>query len=348
MLVKTTAIDKGHDRSGLVAGPAHTVIMGAVRGRHRAGRVGERDTMSADHFYNLLGWLVRSEIALPELVPAEPALPDVTFTLGKLPDRLPGGKPISPVLEIASDERVCLRIPQVGRYLVEGGTKVVIEPMLPSDAPDIRVFLFGTVLTVLCLQRGLLPLHASAIECDGQAMVFAGASGSGKSSLAAVLSTRGYRLLADNLCTVVPDPRGQPIIFPALPQLRLWDDVMNVLAIPSDGLDRSRPQLRKYHCPVPRERFCPDPLPAARIVVLKTRAAGTDSAPRRLLGSKAMAQKRMVHGWRLAAALGLQAKMFERFALLLRCVPLFELARGDDPAGIHQLADDALALRAAK
>src|SRR5258708_9269606 len=70
-------------------------------------------------------------------------------------------------------------------------------------------------------QRGLLPLHANAIEVGGQAVAFVGPSGAGKSTLAAYFRDRGYRVLCDDVCVVSFGSDGEPLAWPGIPRIKL-------------------------------------------------------------------------------------------------------------------------------
>src|SRR5258708_39789946 len=75
-------------------------------------------------------------------------------------------------------------------------------------------------------QRGLLPLHANAIEVGGQAVAFVGPSGAGKSTLAAYFRDRGYRVLCDDVWVVSFGSDGEPLAWPGVPRVKLWGDAL--------------------------------------------------------------------------------------------------------------------------
>lgn len=64
--------------------------------------------------------------------------------------------------------------------------------------------LYSTIASLLLARRGLLPLHATALEWQGRGYLFAGATGAGKSTLAAELLAAGAQLIGDDLSAVEP------------------------------------------------------------------------------------------------------------------------------------------------
>ncbi|HXA42021.1 MAG TPA: hypothetical protein VNV65_03800 [Candidatus Solibacter sp.] len=82
--------------------------------------------------------------------------------------------------------------------------------------------LLGEVLPLVSALRGMEALHASAVVLGAglPAIAVAGASGSGKSSLAVELILRGGALLADDV-TVVENRRAEVVAHPALGLLSL-------------------------------------------------------------------------------------------------------------------------------
>ena len=73
---------------------------------------------------------------------------------------------------------------------------------------DIGLFLFGSPWAALALQRGLLPLHASAVSRAGTVHAFNGVSGAGKSTLAAALGGYGLPFFVDDLLLLDPASDG--------------------------------------------------------------------------------------------------------------------------------------------
>ena len=111
-----------------------------------------------------------SEIVLPELplIQHERATPHpVTIRLGDVPNPSPGAVEIDPDC-FATATQYFLRIHGIARYLVTNGREIVVSPDTGALPLDVRAYLLGTIFAVLCQQRGLLPLHASAVSAPSR------------------------------------------------------------------------------------------------------------------------------------------------------------------------------------
>lgn len=288
--------------------------------------------------YALFGWRVRSGLPLPELVPWRGCdrAPDIEIGFGAVPPLAGTVHQHSPAVELGEGQ-VRLVIPGIAAYRIDGAREVTIEPFADPGAADIRVFLFGTVLAVLCYRHGLLPLHAAMVEIDGGAILIAGNSGLGKSTLAAALAARGLRLLSDDLCAFDVRPGSAPQILPPFPRLRLWADSAAALGIATEGAERSPAPMEKYHLAVPS--FRPDPLPPRLIVLLRRAGHAGETGLRPIAPAHAMRRFDLVHRRRIGIALGHQPLIFTRMAALAKAVPIVELSRLDDLRGLDALAE---------
>jgi hypothetical protein len=199
--------------------------------------------------YTVCGLAIESEFEIPELAAGSEPAPDVTIRLGTAPESLEQPKAEGVLYQVTPREFL-LKVPRIARYWVQAGREIVIdrEPGAPGD--DIRVFLLSSVLGALLHQRGLLPLHGSAIAGPRGAALFLGQSGCGKSTLAAEFRRRGYRVLTDEVCAISPDESGAPRICASYPRLQLWADAAGQLGQDLDGLLPVRSGLGKYSLPL--------------------------------------------------------------------------------------------------
>jgi hypothetical protein len=165
-----------------------------------------------------------------------------------------------------------LSVRGVAQYRVEEGRRIVIQPLANVPLEKVRLFLLGSAMGALLYQRGLFPLHGSAVETPWGAMIFVGTQGAGKSTLAAQFHRKGYRLLSDDVCAAAPTPDGLQIL-PALAQFRLCADAFERLGSPPGG----RFDVDKFLVPM-GEGYCPHPVPLRAIHVLRLRDPKTSSS----------------------------------------------------------------------
>jgi hypothetical protein len=188
-----------------------------------------------------------TELSLPELPPAplETVERPVHIRLGAVPAALRAPLARAQSYE-ANDTEFLLRLPGVASYYVRNGVEILVEPAAGAAELDVRSYLMGSLFAALCHQRGLLPLHASAIGTSQGAVAFLGASGAGKSSIVAFLSQRGYPILADDICLVDPAAHHDRRVLPVAPWLKLWSATLDALGESSRGLPRIFSDDDKY------------------------------------------------------------------------------------------------------
>ncbi|MEA3003034.1 MAG: hypothetical protein QOH81_1822 [Sphingomonadales bacterium] len=273
--------------------------------------------------YAVFGLRIRSEIALPELpAAATEGAPHVEIRFGgtEAPDEGPAGYSVS-------DAGTLLRIADVGRFLIRDGREILVEPAPDASARNLRLFLLGSALGALLHQRGLLPLHANAIELDGRAVAFSGHSGAGKSTIAAWFHDRGHRILSDDVCVIGFDEAGRALAYPGIPRLRLWREALEASGRTAGEYDRSFDAMDKYD--VPSERRSPAPLPLAAIYLLRQAEEGTGAASiERLQGVDSV--ETLISNTYRGAYLKTIGRTGEHLAACLRIarmVPVFRAAR---------------------
>lgn len=212
----------------------------------------------AHNRYRLFGLEIASAVLLPELKAGNPAAPaDLTIDYGAIPTT-------------DADASQTLTIDDVARYWVRDGQTMIVEPVQGAAEANIRLFLLGTAMGIVIHQRGMMPLHANAIEIDGAAVAFMGPSGVGKSTLADWFTQQGFRMVADDVCAIrLVD--GVPMVEPGIPRLRLWEDALAARGSSSDGLALSfsgDPDYRKFDLPLPIAAGTDAALPLAAVYLL--------------------------------------------------------------------------------
>jgi hypothetical protein len=218
--------------------------------------------------YRCYGLTIRSAIELPELGVADASAPadvEILVTDAESDDRPPAVD--QPHFLWREAESVGLEVPGVGRFRVDRGDRIVVSRRPGADERDIRLFLLGTAMGALMVQRGHLVLHGNALRVGDACGIVVGHSGAGKSTLAAEFVRREYEVLADDVVPV----NGSGQALPGYPRLKLWLDALSVLDLSAQNLDRVTATADKFHVPVARGPL--SPLPVRWIFVLESHAS---------------------------------------------------------------------------
>ena len=208
-----------------------------------------------------------TDLLLPELPPGNAAAGEqaVRIRLGKAPGKLSAPLAATESYE-ANDTEFLLRLAGIATYYVHHGAEVVVDQEAGAAELDVRSYLMGNLFAVLCHQRGLLPLHASAIATPRGAVAFLAPSGGGKSSMVAFLSRRGHRVLADDICLIDPAAPQDRRVLPVAPWLKLWSTTLDAMGESSDGLSRIFSDDEKYRYALEEPEA---PTPLAELILLE-------------------------------------------------------------------------------
>jgi hypothetical protein len=208
---------------------------------------------------------ISSEIAFPELLAcSNSALPDLTIKWGSvnplglgLPHQSKG------LFYQAHASALWLSVPDVARFLITAGNQIIIDPVEGVDEDSLRVFILGSCIGALLMQRDLFLLHGNAIKTGDHCISFVGQSGVGKSTLSGAFFKKGYCILADDVCAV----NANGYVLPSFPQIKLWVDAAKHLNIDTAALRKIRPSIEKFAVPLALQ-FHPDALPLKMVYVL--------------------------------------------------------------------------------
>jgi hypothetical protein len=279
-------------------------------------------------FYVYAGLNVASAIEIPEWRSFEqpPCEPDVSFVFG---DQVASeDDPINP-------EEYRFTVPDVGQFRICEGREIAITPVPGVEQNDIRLFLLGSAWGALCYQRGMLVFHASAVRVGDEAVMFCAPSDRGKTTLAAWLSKLGYSLVSEDLCNIDLPAQGRPMIYPATPRLKLWEDALGALDLHNNKREQCRFRPEKYYLEWQGHNR---PLPLRAIYVLEWGDLGI----KRLAGQEALARlltaATYFNGDELEAMGQLETYTQQCLALVGR-VPVFEFKRPRDLSVMDETVD---------
>ncbi len=291
------------------------------------------------HLYRICGLVVASEIELSGSLPLETdsQSQDVIMRLGAVPYTLLNATESRPGWDARGDHFL-IRAPGIGRFMLKSGQEVVfeLEPGVPAQA--CATYLQGTIMGALLHQRGGMVLHASGIEADGRAILFAGASGEGKSTLVAALSTLGYPVVCDDVSHVSFNPEGLPLVSSDARRLKLTDESIHAI-----GLEMGRRQAvfantdKTYVTPA--KHWTGSDLPLGAIYLLRS-AAVNDAVVARLPSALALNELRKnAHRPKIVLHTGQLPRYFRASVKILEHAPVYVIERGRDLSKLASTMD---------
>jgi hypothetical protein len=285
--------------------------------------------------YTIFGLNIESEIELPGLIPSDTSPPDTWIKLGQVPEHLENVKNKGVLYESSLNDFL-FKLDNVGRYRVTNGKEITIQPYKKATPEEIQLFLLGSAMGGLLHQRGILPIHGSAISNEKEAIIIAGVSSSGKSSLAAAFSKRGYTLITDDV-SVIGFENKKPVVHPGTPYLKLWSDVLLHLN-ESTEMKRVRPKLQKYYKPV-REKPMTVPVFLKCIIILAVKNT-PDFNMEKLNGADRFNQLwNNTYRMQYSENLDQSITQFKNLSKLANGIEVFRVERPAYPLQLDELAD---------
>lgn len=286
--------------------------------------------------YRAHGFTIDSELELPELVPFD-GVPDVLIRVGPVTAQLEGPVKHGPGYQ-AAEGRYLLTVPGIARYLVTEGRDVRIAPAPGTAESDVRAFLLSSIMAALAHQRGLLAMHASTVACDGGAVLFAGESGAGKSTIVAAFHDRGYPIITDDVSVVAFDRDDHPMIQPGYRQLRLTADSLDHVGASLGARRKMDLGEQKYRVAVPGAAP-PAPVRIRRMFLLTGRSADAISLRPLDGAAKVAAVVRGTYRRRMSVALGRRSAHFALCVAVARRIEVVAVDRPRDLDALHRLVD---------
>jgi hypothetical protein len=218
------------------------------------------------HNYEAFKLLICSEIILPELpLAAESQLnkEHINIKFGVVDASGLNCSATKGLFYQATESELWLHVPNIARFLVSNGNQIIIDAVPGIDEESIRVFILGSCMGALLMQRNLFLLHGNAVKIGEHCISFVGHSGAGKSTLCGAFFKRGYSILADDVCAI--DANG--FVLPSFPQIKLWFDAAQHLNIETKSLRKIRPRIEKFAVPLDQQ-FHTETLPLKIVYVL--------------------------------------------------------------------------------
>jgi hypothetical protein len=275
--------------------------------------------------YQVFGLAITSAMELPELVAASGIAPaEIEIRFADLAPELEAATFSDEHVQIAPDAFQFL-IDNVARYRVVRGSRILVDPSPAARTGDVRVWLLGSALGIALHQRGLLPLHVSAVGLAGGAYAFCGESGAGKSTLAAALHRRGLPVLTDDVGLAVLES-DRVLLHAGFPRIKLWRDALGHFGLDHGELIQDLTRTDKYHLRL-AEGFQASALPLRAIYLLE-RAETDEIRIEPVWGYAAIDLIRaQTYRWELVQSLGVSAGHLRACSLVAQRVSVYRFRR---------------------
>ncbi|MFD1952803.1 aldolase [Paenibacillus thailandensis] len=232
-------------------------------------------------------------------------------------------------------------IPDTAVYSISNGKRITVHPFKNADESKIRLYLLGTCMGVLLVQRGMLPLHGSAVVIRDRAYAIVGESGAGKSTLAATFAQSGYEIVTDDVIAVrfTEGVDSVPLVYPSYPQQKLWNESLEYLGLAASGYESIYDRVDKYAVPL-STGFYRKPLPLGGVFELIKSEEGTATAIKPFTQMESLHKLRM-HTYRnyLLYSMKLHQWHFQTAAALASRLPVYQLSRPPQGFSGYELVD---------
>ena len=197
--------------------------------------------MNKTYFYKAFGLAIESCFPIAQLPVIEPREPDVRIVWADFSD-LPAAerKYVNPSGNFFRGHDNC-------RHRITGGNLIEVERMEDFQESQLGVYLMGSCMGAILIQRGFMLLHGSCVTDGKHTILITGDSGAGKSTTAAEFLKRGWKLVTDDV-TCVFDQDGVPMVRSSYPSQKLWQDTL-------DCYEKQKEDIHSLYFTDEREKF---------------------------------------------------------------------------------------------
>ena len=152
--------------------------------------------------------------------------------------------------------------------LVQNGNTIIYNLKQKGAEMLLCSYILGFGMCMLFLQRNEMVIHCSALHNGKEAILIAGESGSGKSTITNFYLEQGWRLMADDAALVKYDKStGETMVYPAFPYQKLCRNVAVERGYDLNELIYINEQRDKFLVPC-RGNFDLTPKPLKKFITL--------------------------------------------------------------------------------
>lgn len=256
-----------------------------------------------------------------------------------------GGNPQLIVRRSEDRKRYSFEYSDGTRFLIcDDASEVVAHWPAPLTPEDTATYLMGPVLAFVLRLKGRVCLHASSIAVDGNAVAFVGPSGVGKSTLAAALVSRGFRVVSEDVLPLRLE-HNRILVDPGGPLIRLWQSSVHSLFGAPDAMPLLTPNWDKRFQPLSAESgsFMPQSCPLCVIYLLAPRQPGQANAAISPLTSREALMALVLNTYsNKLLDTEMRSQEFELLGQLVAKIPVRTLQFGDDFHFLSEVCADVL------
>ncbi|NQX66753.1 aldolase [Paenibacillus alba] len=221
--------------------------------------------------YLAFGLTIASELDFPELKQTNSAAASSDIAIKLELDGTHGSFAEAyekPNTYLVTDHAVMFYVPKVALFAVQDGKLISVVPETDADENEIRLYILGTCMGAILMQRKVLPLHGSVVAIQGKAYAIVGESGAGKSTLASAFMKQGYQLLTDDVIAVSLSEAGDvPYVTSSYPQQKLWQESLTSFGMEASEYRSIYGRATKYNVPMAGNYYA-GTLPLAGVIEL--------------------------------------------------------------------------------
>lgn len=293
------------------------------------------------NYYFAFGLTIATEIHFPELQAIAPALnEDLRVIYGDISLHI--SKEIVSVREnvFLSPVEYLIYAEDISSYYVTNGNRVIIDPVAGAKDNKVRMMFLSVVMGAVLNQRGIMPLHASAIFYEDGVSLFMGESGAGKSTTVTALQSKGFRVFSDDVCVPVRSAEGFNV-YAAYPMIKLCEDAFEKLSLGEVNREHviERQDGQKYG-KFFNESFSFEPQLVRKIFILEKDPCIKSVEFRRIGGIEAFGLlKNHSYYWSDFEVLNAKKNLFELCIYLSDTIPVYLIRRPPGENTIDAVAE---------
>ena len=139
------------------------------------------------YYYRVYGLNIESTIEIPEfeLIDSDCNI-DVKLSFGVVKEDI-----IEKITQgyVANYEKkdMWFYVENVAIFHIYNGNTVIVEPMGDKNNKMIKLYIMGSVMGMILLQKNRVAIHGGGIVVDGKGCIFTGQKGAGKSTITTAL-----------------------------------------------------------------------------------------------------------------------------------------------------------------